>query len=155
MSAISNPTTADCCICLCLLTDSQSSKASENTQEVAFRVFSCNHAFHKECIDKWIASKVSEEQAPNCPVCRSGYEWKKRLITHLTSIKPINWFKVPSRSEENLITLTSVGASVVLAIFYAYLIGYVLAEAEECESENSRLLPHPFAYYALYGSLNY
>lgn len=31
----------------------------------------CGHNLHKNCLQSWVTSKVNEEVAPTCPVCRS------------------------------------------------------------------------------------
>jgi hypothetical protein len=50
-----------CCICL--------ENYTENTYK---RSLSCNHHFHKKCIDKWLL-KCDEEHI-HCPMCRWKYE---------------------------------------------------------------------------------
>lgn len=47
--------TMQCLICL-----------DEYQQEDDVRVMSCRHAFHKECVDKWLSTGKN-----NCPACRT------------------------------------------------------------------------------------
>ena len=52
-----------CSICLCGLTSSGDNITT-----------TCNHVFHKECIDRWIG------QSDNCPLCRKNSPIRKEPI---------------------------------------------------------------------------
>jgi hypothetical protein len=34
------------------------------------RSLSCNHIYHKKCIDKWLISLIKNSGKMNCPLCR-------------------------------------------------------------------------------------
>ena len=34
------------------------------------RNLSCNHMYHKKCIDKWLISLFKKSEKMNCPLCR-------------------------------------------------------------------------------------
>jgi hypothetical protein len=34
------------------------------------RKLSCNHVYHKKCIDKWLISLLKKSEKMNCPLCR-------------------------------------------------------------------------------------
>jgi anaphase-promoting complex subunit 11 len=39
----------------------------------------CSHAFHLQCIQKWLASQqaqAEEEHVPKCPICRRQWDFK-------------------------------------------------------------------------------
>ncbi|GAV63036.1 zf-RING_2 domain-containing protein [Cephalotus follicularis] len=54
-ASISGGATVECCMCLCEF------DAEEEVSEL-----SCNHFFHKSCLEKWFNNKHS-----TCPLCRS------------------------------------------------------------------------------------
>jgi E3 ubiquitin-protein ligase RHA2 len=56
----------ECSVCLCKI---------EEGDEI--RVLRCNHMYHRECMDKWIAFKNN-----TCPLCRESLG-PKRAITEL------------------------------------------------------------------------
>ncbi|KAI4345283.1 hypothetical protein L6164_012420 [Bauhinia variegata] len=55
MADTTNSSTVECCVCL---------SRFEANQEVS--QLSCNHFFHRGCLDKWFHNKHS-----TCPLCRS------------------------------------------------------------------------------------
>ena len=66
-----NNNNIDCYICL----DKIDSK--EYVREL-----SCNHKYHKKCIDKWLVKMSKEKENISCPICRKNIEIKNKISIH-------------------------------------------------------------------------
>ncbi|PIA32391.1 hypothetical protein AQUCO_04500176v1 [Aquilegia coerulea] len=71
----------ECAICLSMFED----------EDIGRHLPSCNHAFHVQCIDKWLRSHSS------CPICRALVGSKK--TTEVKSIMPIDDEVIQDRTD--------------------------------------------------------
>ncbi|PYH72939.1 uncharacterized protein BO88DRAFT_173417 [Aspergillus vadensis CBS 113365] len=70
-----HPIEGDCCICLCPLQryPTQYSHNPEDDTSVVWCQKQCGNNFHRECMDRWIASALDGDRQTSCPMCRGKW----------------------------------------------------------------------------------
>ena len=56
-------------ICIDQVNDTCAVCLSTFKENETVRILSCNHIYHKDCIDRWLLNK----EEPNCPKCRQAF----------------------------------------------------------------------------------
>lgn len=83
----------DCVLCKGSLTMQPTGSSSLTTPEIVQG--QCNHAFHKECMDKWRYSGIKGSQNTSCPIDNSNFVPKKDVFNDK------NWFARVPKIPEN------------------------------------------------------
>ncbi|RAK88894.1 hypothetical protein BO79DRAFT_245312 [Aspergillus costaricaensis CBS 115574] len=71
-----HPIEGDCCICLCPLQryPTQYSHNPEDDTSIVWCQKQCGNNFHRECMDRWIASALDCDRQTSCPMCRGKWQ---------------------------------------------------------------------------------
>jgi hypothetical protein len=73
-------------ICTICLENINSQPENEGMKEVALK---CNHLFHSDCINKWLAFKHT------CPTCREPVEINTREVSLIDEMSPSELLAIP------------------------------------------------------------
>ncbi|PWY77607.1 hypothetical protein BO83DRAFT_376633 [Aspergillus eucalypticola CBS 122712] len=70
-----HPIEGDCCICLCALQEesTQHNHTSDDDTSLVWCQKQCGNNFHRECMDRWIASALDGDRQTSCPMCRGKW----------------------------------------------------------------------------------
>ncbi|GLB12482.1 hypothetical protein AtubIFM57258_010164 [Aspergillus tubingensis] len=71
-----HPIEGDCCICLCPLQryPTQYSHNPEDDTSIVWCQKQCGNNFHRECMDRWMASALDGDRQTSCPMCRGKWQ---------------------------------------------------------------------------------
>ncbi|GLA06084.1 hypothetical protein AnigIFM60653_006607 [Aspergillus niger] len=65
------PIEGDCCICICPLDEEDSTHHDDNS--LVWCQKQCGSNFHRECMDRWLASSLDANRQTSCPMCRGKW----------------------------------------------------------------------------------
>ncbi|PYH28951.1 uncharacterized protein BO87DRAFT_380898 [Aspergillus neoniger CBS 115656] len=70
-----HPIEGDCCICLCALQkeSTEHNHTSDDDTSLVWCQKQCGNNFHRECMDRWIASALEGDRQTSCPMCRGKW----------------------------------------------------------------------------------
>ncbi|GAT19326.1 similar to An14g04510 [Aspergillus luchuensis] len=70
-----HPIEGDCCICLCALQNesTEHNHTSDDDTSLVWCQKQCGKNFHRECMDRWIASALEGNRQTSCPMCRGQW----------------------------------------------------------------------------------
>ncbi|RAH56131.1 hypothetical protein BO85DRAFT_521414 [Aspergillus piperis CBS 112811] len=70
-----HPIEGDCCICLCALQkeSTEHNHTSDDDTSLVWCQKQCGNNFHRECMDRWIASALEGDRQTSCPMCRGQW----------------------------------------------------------------------------------